>query len=108
MLFSSDARGRHVLVGADEGFGHGLRRRELARDAKIGDLGLAFGIEEDILRFNVAMNNVHGLVQIGQPLQQLRRQFAEHRFGQLAAAGLHQTCQGTAIHVLQHKRDHAF
>jgi len=55
---------RHVLQRPHEGVRKGSRVRDLPADPKVRDLDVPGGVQEDVLRLDVAVDEVEVLVEV--------------------------------------------
>eukprot|EP00406_Dinophysis_acuminata_P033150 CAMPEP_0179359138 /NCGR_PEP_ID=MMETSP0797-20121207/79289_1 /TAXON_ID=47934 /ORGANISM="Dinophysis acuminata, Strain DAEP01" /LENGTH=309 /DNA_ID=CAMNT_0021074417 /DNA_START=148 /DNA_END=1075 /DNA_ORIENTATION=+ len=72
VVFPHGPLGRHVAGGADEGGCHADRGVQVLRDPEVGELHLALGVVEDVLRLHVAVEHPPRL-QVMQAPGDLRR-----------------------------------
>ena len=89
-LFAADLLGRHVLRAADHRAGAGQLDGLVLQfgDAKVGDFGFPFGAEQDVARFDVAVDDVAmpGVVERGGGFPHHPQHFAQGHFRGLPGA----------------------
>lgn len=100
ILLPIHALRRHKRYSADESLPLLTRLIRNRANTEVSNLNLPFLVDEDVMRFDIAMNDLLHLVQVLKALQDLLNQYHHDRLHNLALS-LQDYLQGAQVHVLQ-------